>query len=67
MSRVKYHREQAKVLTALAMFADDSKKARMYNMAVIEHLERAEELERAELVSPEIGNTAFAARHGKAS
>ena len=67
MSTVKYHREQAKVLAALAVFADNSNKAKMYNLAVIEHLERAEDLERTELVSSDVGGTAFARRYGRRS
>jgi hypothetical protein len=63
MSSVKYHREQAKVLAALAVFADNSNKAKMYNLAVIEHLERAEDLERTELVSADIGDIPF--QYGK--
>ena len=67
MSTVKYHREQAKVLAALAMFAENLKNAKMYNLAVIEHLERAEDLERTELVSSDVGGTAFARRYGRRS
>ena len=65
MSTVKYHREQAKVLAALAVIAENPKNAKMYNLAVIDHLERAEDLERTGLVvSPSIGNTAIPGRNG---
>lgn len=65
MSSVKYHREQAKVLAALAVFAENPKMAKMYNLALIDHLERAEDLERAELVPTNIGNTAVPSQHGR--
>ena len=67
MSRVKYHREQAKVLTALAMFAENLNKAKMYNLAAIEHLERAEDLEQAELAAHDDPKTALAGQHGRSS
>ena len=67
MSTVKYHREQAKVLAALAIFAENLKNAKMYNLAVIEHLERAEDLERTELVHSNFGNSAFPGHYGKRS
>jgi hypothetical protein len=67
MSRVKYQREQAKVLAALAMFAENLNKAKMYNLAAIEHLERAEDLEQGELAAHEEHNTALAGQNGRSS
>ena len=67
MSRVKYHREQAKVLAALAMFAENLAKAKMYNLAAIEHLERAEDLEQDESSAHEGRNAALAGQHGRSS
>jgi hypothetical protein len=63
MSRVKYHREQAKVLAALAMFAENLAKAKMYNLAVLEHLERAEDLEQTEFAAHDDHNTALTVQH----
>lgn len=67
MSRVRYHREQAKVLAALAMFAENLTKAKMYNLAAIEHLDRAEHLEQAEFAARDDHNTASAGLHSRSS
>ena len=67
MSRVKYHREQAKVLAALAVFAENLTRAKMYNLAVLEHLERAEDLEQGGSSAHEDHNAALARQHGRSS
>ena len=67
MSRVKYHREQAKVLAALAMFAENLNKAKMYNLAAIEHLERAEDLEQAEFAAHDDHDAALVGEHRRPS
>ena len=45
MSSSKYHREQAKVLAALALSAHNEAAAGRFNLAAMEHLERAQEVD----------------------
>ena len=45
MSSSKYHREQAKVLAALALSAHNEAAAGRFNLAAMEHLERAQTLD----------------------
>jgi hypothetical protein len=42
MSSSKYHSEQAKILAGLALSTNDKKKADRFNLAAMEHLERAQ-------------------------
>jgi hypothetical protein len=42
MSSSKYHREQAKILAGLALSAADATAADRFNLAAMEHLERAQ-------------------------
>ncbi|MEA2943552.1 MAG: hypothetical protein QOD09_4081 [Bradyrhizobium sp.] len=47
MSSSKYHREQAKVLAGLALSADNLAAADRFNLAAMEHLERAQAVDGA--------------------
>jgi hypothetical protein len=42
MSSSKYHREQAKILAGLALSTDNATAADRFNLAAMEHLERAQ-------------------------
>jgi hypothetical protein len=42
MSSSKYHREQAKILAGLALSAANATAADRFNLAAMEHLERAQ-------------------------
>jgi hypothetical protein len=42
MTSSKYHREQAKILAALALSTDDQLKAKQFQLVAMEHLEKAE-------------------------
>jgi hypothetical protein len=52
MLSARYHRDQAKTLAALALSTSDELKAERLNLAAMEHLERAQELEGNDITSP---------------
>jgi hypothetical protein len=45
------------------MSAENLAKAKMYNLAVLEHLERAEDLEQTEFAAHDDHNTALTVQH----
>jgi len=47
MSSSKYHLEQAKILAGLALSAQDATAADRFNLAAMEHLERAQAVDGA--------------------
>jgi hypothetical protein len=47
MSSSKYHREQAKILAGLALSTPNAKAADRFNLAAMEHLERAQAVDGA--------------------
>lgn len=47
MSSSKYHREQAKILAGLALSTHNAAAADRFNLAAMEHLERAEAVDDA--------------------
>ena len=47
MSSSKYHREQAKILAGLALSTDNAAVADRFNLAALEHLERAQAVDGA--------------------
>jgi hypothetical protein len=47
MSSSKYHREQAKILAGLALSTHNAAAADRFNLAAMEHLERAETVDGA--------------------
>jgi hypothetical protein len=47
MSSSKYHREQAKILAGLALSAQNVTAADRFNLAAMEHLERAQAVDGA--------------------
>ena len=47
MSSSKYHREQAKLLAGLALSTDNAAAADRFNLAAMEHLERAQAVDGA--------------------
>jgi hypothetical protein len=53
MSSSKYHREQAQVLAGLALSTNDATEAGRFTRAAMEHLERAQALDGADIALPQ--------------
>jgi hypothetical protein len=52
MSSSKYHREQAKILAGLALSTPNATAADRFNLAAMEHLERAQGVDDAPVERP---------------
>jgi hypothetical protein len=52
MPSSKYHREQAQLLAGQALSAGDATKAKRFKLAAMEHLERAQALDDANIGPP---------------